>query len=75
MRDSKGRFKSKGLIISLQSAALIANSIILLFILLPWLYVGSKFSIIERIYDLLGSLFSDDKKCNCQSYDNGENKY
>ena len=72
---TKGRFKSKGFIISLPSAALIANSLILIFILLPWLYVVFKFNLLVKINDLLGTLFSDDKKCNCQNNDNDENKY
>ena len=43
MRDSKGRFKSQGLIISLPSAANALNLIVIIFILLPWIYVATKF--------------------------------
>ena len=70
MRDSKGRFKSQGLIISLPSAAYAFNILIIIFILLPWIYVATKFSIIDKFYDVLNSLFFDNSKCNCPNYDN-----
>ena len=71
MRDTKGRFKSKGLIFPLHSFAMIANSVILLL----RFYVGSKLSLIEKLYGLLNSLLFDYSKCNCQNLINGENKY
>ena len=53
---------------------MIANSIFLILILLPWLYVAFKFNLVEKINSLLNSLFFDDSKCNCQNLDNGQNK-
>ena len=72
MRDSKGRFKSKGLIITIPNAAVILNFLVIIFVLIPWLYVGFRFSLMERLFELVGSLFGDNGKCNCQ---NEENKY
>ena len=74
-RDTKGRFKSKELLFSILSVAMIANSIFLILILLPWLYVAFKFNLVEKINSLLNSLFFDDFKCNYQNLDNGQNKY
>ena len=74
MRDSKGRFKSQGLIISLPSAANSLNLIVIIFILLPWIYVATKFNITEKLYNMLNSIFFDNTKCNCSNDDNGEYK-
>ena len=74
MRDSKGRFKTQGLTISLPSAAKALNLLIIAFIFLPWLYLASKFSIIDKINNILNALFFDDSKCNCSNYDNHEYK-
>ena len=74
MRDSKGRFKSQGLIISLPNAANALNLIVIIFILLPWIYVATKFNIIEKLYNMLNSIFFDNTKCNCSNDDNGEYK-
>ena len=74
MRDTKGRFKAKEVKISIPSAAMILNAIILVFIFLPWIYVSIKFGLVEKIYDVLNSLF-DSSKCNCQNFENGDNKY
>ena len=74
MRDSKGRFKSQGLIISLPSAANALNLIFIIFILLPWIYVATKFNITEKLYNMLNSIFFDNTKCNCSNDDNGEYK-
>ena len=75
MRDHKGRFKSKELLFSLPSVAMVLNFIFIVFILLPWAYVGLKFSLIEKIYALLNSIFFDESKCNCNYSGNGDNKY
>ena len=75
MRDSKRRFKSKELLFPLPSTAKVINIIFLIFILLPWFYVGLKFNIFEKINVLLNSLFFDYTKCECNNYANGENKY
>ena len=75
MRDAKGRFKSKELLFPLPSTAKVLNIIFLIFILLPWLYVGLKFNILEKINALLNSLFFDYSKCECNNFANGENKY
>ena len=74
MRDSKGRFKSQGLIISLPSAANAINLILIIFTLLPWIYVASKFNIMEKLFNVLNSLFFDNSKFNCSNYENGEFK-
>ena len=74
MRDSKRRFKSQGLIISLPSAANAFNLIIIIFIIFPWIYVATKFNITEKLYNMLNSIFFDNSKCNCPKYDNGEFK-
>ena len=57
MRDSKGRFKSKELLLPLPSTTMVLNIIFLIIILLPLLYVFLKFNILERINALLNSLF------------------
>ena len=75
MRDAKGRFKSKELLLPLPSTITVLNMIFLIFILLPWFYVGLKFNIIEKINAFLNSLFFDYSKCQCNGYSNGENKY
>ena len=75
MRDEKWRFKSKELLLPLPSTITVLNMIFLIFILLPWFYVGLKFNIIEKINAFLNSLFFDYSKCQCNGYSNGENKY
>ena len=74
-RDTWGRFKTKELIFTFPSAVMIANSIILIFILLPWIYVAFKFNLVEKMNFLNNSLFFDDSKSVYQNLDNGENKY
>jgi len=74
MRDAKGRFKSKELLLPIPSTTMVLNILFLLFILLPWLYVGLKFNITEKINNLLNSLFFDYSKCEC-NIANGDNKY
>ena len=75
MRDAKGRFKSKELLLPIPSTTMVLNILFLIFILLPWLYVGLKFNVMEKINTLLNSLFFDYSKCECSNYSNGENKY
>ena len=48
MWDSKVRFKSQGLIIFLTSATNTFNILIIIFILLPLIYVATKFIIIGK---------------------------
>ena len=55
MRNSKGRFKSKELLLPLPSTTMVLNIIFLIFILLPCLYVGLKFNILEKINVLINS--------------------
>ena len=74
MRDAKGRFKSKELLLQFPSNTIVLNILFLVFILLHWLYVGLKFNIAEKINTLLNSLFFDYSKCECNII-NGENKY
>ena len=75
MRDAKGRFKSKDLLLPLPITTMVLNMLFLLFILLPWIYVSLKFNIIERINNLLNSLFFDYSKCECNLNANGDIKY
>ena len=74
MRDAKGRFKSKELLLPLSSTTVKLNMIFLAFILLLWLYVGLKFNIAEKINNLRNSLFFVYSKCECNN-SNGKNKY
>lgn len=48
MRDAKGRFKPKELLLPLPSTTMVLNILILIFILLPWFYEGLKFNIPEK---------------------------
>ena len=75
MRDAKGRFKSKDLLLPLHSTTMVLNMLFLLFILLPWIYVSLKFNIIEKINNLLNSLFFDYSKCESNLNANGDIKY
>ena len=75
MRDAKGRFKSKDLLLPLPSTTMVLNMLVLVFILLPWVYVGLKLNIIEKINNLLNSLFFDYSKCECNLNANGDIKY
>ena len=75
MRDAKGRFKSKDLLLPLPSTTMVLNMLFLLFILLLWIYVNLKFNIIEKINNLLNSLFFDYSKCECNLNANGDIKY
>ena len=50
MRDAKGRFKPKELLLPLPSTTMVLNILFLIFILLPWFYVGLKFNISEKKY-------------------------
>ena len=75
MRDAKGRFKSKDLLLPLPSTTMVLNMLFLLFILLPSIYVGLKFNIIEKINNLLNSLFFDYSKCECNLNANDDIKY
>ena len=68
-RDSKGRFQSKGFLISFPSASLVANFALILFLFLPWIFVCAKFKIFERLYDSLSFLFFEVQKCNCENGD------
>ena len=68
-RDSKGRFKSKGLFIPIPTASFLANLVFLLFFLLPWLFVFVKFKIFEKFYEYLSFLFLDERKCTCTNED------
>ena len=63
MRDAKGRFKSKELLLPLPSTTMVINILFLIFILLPLLYLGLKFNIAKKINTLLNSLFFDYSKC------------
>ena len=61
-RDTKGRFKAKELIFPVPSPDMIANTIFIIFISLPRLYIAFKFNLIEKVNSLLNSLFFDDSK-------------
>jgi len=68
-RDAKGRFQSKGFVIPIANALFIINTLLILLFLLPWLFVGAKFRIFEKIYDVLSFLFG--QQCNCYQNENG----
>ena len=56
-RDAKGRFQSKGFVIPIPNALFIINTLLILLFLLPWLFVGAKFKVFEKVYDALSLLF------------------
>ena len=64
-RDAKGKFQAKGFLFPIPSVALF----FFLFILIPWLFVGVKFRISEKIYESLSFLF--ETRCNCLQCENG----
>ena len=49
MRDAKGQFKSKELLLPIPSTTMVLKKLFLIFILLPWIYVGLKLKIAEKI--------------------------
>ena len=65
----------RDLLFPLPSTTMILNMLVLAFILLPWIYVGLKYNIIEKINNLLNSLFFDYSKCECNLNANGDIKY
>ena len=75
MRDSKGRFKSKDLIIPMPNITMFINILIIALIFLPWIYVCFKFNLGDKIQALLNSIFFDESKCKCENLNNGDNKY
>ena len=52
-RDSKGRFANKGIVIPFPSITLALNGLIILFFLLPWIFVGLKLDIYSKICQFL----------------------
>ena len=68
-RDAKGRFQSKGFVIPIPNALFIINTLLILLFLLPWLFVGAKFKVFEKVYDALSLLFG--QQCNCFQNENG----
>ena len=70
MRDTRGRFTAKGIVIPLPNAAIIFHYLIFVVLLLPWIYAGCRLNIIEKINTLIQPLFSEE--CNCQKNQNGE---
>ena len=64
-RDSKGRFANKGIVIPFPSITLALNGLIILFFLLPWIFIGLKLDIYSKIYQFLSFLFFNEKNCQC----------
>ena len=64
-RNSKGRFTNKGIVIPFPSITLALNGLIILFFLLPWIFVGLKLDIYSKIYQFLSFLFFNEKNCQC----------
>ena len=64
-RDSKGRFANKGIVIPFPSITLALNGLIILFFLLPWIFVGLKLDIYSKIYLSLALYFLMKKNCQC----------
>lgn len=72
-RDSNGRFKSsKGLVIPLPSISVIITSFTLIFFLIPWIYAGLRLNVIEKIFNILSTIFSN---CQCPNANEGTSKY
>ena len=64
-RDSKGRFTTKGIVIPFPSIGLAINCLIILFFLLPWIFVGLKLDIYSKVYQFLRFLFFNESNCVC----------
>ena len=71
MRDSKGRFASKGIIIPIPTIATVLNFLFMIIILIPWIYFGTKLNLLSKVGILLDSLF-DDAYCENSKRKNGE---
>ena len=71
MRDSKGRFATKGIIIPIPTIATVLNFLFMIIILIPWIYFGTKLNLLSKVGTLLDSLF-DDAYCENSKRKNGE---
>ena len=70
---SNGRFTPKEFFIQISSVSIALNVMILIIFLIPWIYAGLKFSIAEKIYGVLSSIFPNYE---CQkTQDEEANKY
>ena len=70
MRDSKGRFASKGIIIPIPNFATMFNFLFMIITLIPWIYFGTKLNLLSRLGTLLDALF-DDSYCENSKMKNG----
>ena len=71
MRDGKGRFTSKGIIIQIPTFATVLNYLFMIIILIPWIYFGTKLNLLTKLRTLLDALF-DDAYCENSKRKNGE---
>ena len=69
----KFRIGNFPLIIPILNALFLINILLILFILLPWLFVIAKFMVFEKIYDALSLIFW--QLCYCQNEKGDNSKY
>ena len=72
-RDYKGRFANKGIVIPFPSISITIICMIVLFFLLPWIFVGVKLNIYSKIYLFLFSIFFNEQNCLCNEDPNTPN--
>ena len=71
MRDGKGRFTLKGIIIQIPTFATVLNYLFMIIFLIPWIYFGTKLNLLTKLGTLLDALF-DDAYCENSKRKNGE---
>ena len=59
MRDGKGQFTSKGIIIQILAFDTVLNYLFMIIILIPWIYFGTKLNFLTKLVTLLDALFDD----------------
>lgn len=73
-RDSQGRFAKKDdseLILAFPSIKTLIYWISLLLIFLPWLAIISKFNLVQKIFQIFDSIFTEQVKENQEGKKNG----
>ena len=59
MRDNKGRFMSKGIVIPVPTFSTLINFLFMVIILTPWIYFGTRLNFIEKLGNFLAAIFDD----------------
>ena len=59
MRDNKGRFMSKGIVIPVPTFSTLINFLFMVIILTPWIYFGTRLNLVGRFGNLLAFIFDD----------------